>query len=483
MQSKKYDVLIVGAGVIGCAIARELSRYEISIAVLEKEEDVCSGTSKANSGIVHAGFDAMPGTLKAKLNVEGNRRMEELSRTLDFEFVRNGSLVACFQEDEKEKLNKLYQRGLENGVQSLQLLGRDEVLKMEPNVSEQVVAALFAPTGGIVCPFGLTIALAENACTNGCEFHFHQTVEKVSREEGGYHVMTKEGNQYHTTYLINAAGVYADQIHNQVSKKKIQIQARRGEYCLLDKEAGMLVTHTIFQLPSKYGKGVLVTPTVHKNLLVGPNARDVAWKEDTRTTKEGLEEVLLKSTKSVPSLDFRQIITSFSGLRAHTESNDFLIGEIFDAPNCFDVAGIESPGLSCAPAIGEYVTKMIVDKRKPKKKEHFCERRKGQIRANQLTCEERTQLILKRPEYGQIICRCEEISEGEIVDAIHRRPGAVSMDGVKRRVRQGMGRCQGGFCTQKCMEILARETNRSMEEICKNRQGSELLRSESVGER
>lgn len=475
-----FDVVIIGAGVTGCAIARELSRYDLRIGVLEKEEDVCSGTSKANSAIVHAGFDAEPGKLKARFNVEGSRMMSALSEELDFDYKQNGSLVLCFAEEEMPALQKLYERGLENGVEGLKLLTGDEARQMEPNVTDHVVGALYAPTGAIVCPFGLTIALAENACDNGVEFKFLTKIEDIrpvaNDKITGYELHTNHG-LITSKYVINAAGVYADEIHNMVSEEKLHITPRKGDYCLLDKEAGTHVSHTIFQLPGKLGKGILVSPTVHGNLITGPTAVNLSddEKELTATTAEELSDVMEKSAISVKNIPFRQVITSFSGLRAHEDGNDFVIGEVKDAEGFFDAAGIESPGLSSAPAIGKYLAEMVADKVGAVKKENWNGKRKGIIRPNELSFEERAVLVKENPAYGNIICRCEGVSEGEIVDAITRTLGASSLDGIKRRVRQGMGRCQAGFCTPKTIEILAREKSLKMEEICKNAPGSELL--------
>lgn len=474
MKEMNYDAVIIGGGVIGCAIARELSRYDLHTCVVEREEDVCSGTSKANSAIVHAGHDAAPGSLKARFNVEGNRMMGELAKELDFPFKRNGSLILCFSEEDMPALKALYEKGVANGVPDLSIITGDEVRAMEPNVTDTVVAALYAPTGGIVCPFNLTIALAENACDNGVEFLFNTEVKEITKTDKGYSIKTADG-QISATYVVNAAGVYADQYHNMVSETKLHITARKGDYCLLDKQAGNHVSHTIFQLPGKMGKGVLVTPTVHGNLLTGPTAVDVEDKEATKTTAAELADVIEKSAWGVKNVPFRQVITSFSGLRAHEDSDDFVIGEPEDAKGFFDAAGIESPGLSSAPAIGVYVAGLIAEKAGAAKKENWNGSRKGIVNPQELSKEERAQLIKKNPQYGTIICRCEGISEGEIVDAITRTLGAVSLDGVKRRVRQGMGRCQAGFCTPRTMEILARERNMKMEDICKNGAGSNML--------
>ena len=461
-----YDVVIIGAGVSGSASARELSRYKVNACVIEKTEDVCSGTSKANSGIVHAGFDAPEGSLMAKLNVEGNLMMEELSKELDFPFKKNGSLVICLSEEDIPKLKELYDRGIRNGVKELKILNKEEVLELEPNITDDVYAALYAPTGGIVCPFGLNIALAENANTNGIEFRFNTEAQDIEKIDGGFIIKTNQGD-IKTKYIVNAAGVYADKFHNMVSQNKINITARKGEYCLLDKTAGNHVSRTIFALPGKMGKGVLVSPTAHGNLIVGPTSTDIDDKEGVNTTREGLDTVIGKSSMNVKNIPMRQVITSFSGLRAHEDNHEFIIKELEDAKGFIDCAGIESPGLTSSPAIGKMVADILKEKLNLEENPNFIGTRKGILDPNTLSLEERNQLIKEQPAYGNIICRCEMITEGEIIDAIRRPLGAKSLDGVKRRTRAGMGRCQAGFCSPKTMEILERELSISMFDITK----------------
>ena len=469
-----YDVIIIGSGVSGSAAARELSRYKAKICVLEKEEDVCCGTSKANSGIVHAGYDAREGSLMAKLNVRGNEMMEQLSQDLDFPFQRIGSLVICLREEDMDKLQTLYNRGIANGVPRLRILNREEVLEMEPNIVDNVYAALYAPTAGIVCPFGLNIAMAENACENGVEFKFDTEVKELKKAGDIWEVHTNQGI-FKTKYVVNAAGVYADKFHNMVSEKKIHITPRRGDYCLLDKTAGAHVSRTIFALPNEFGKGILVTPTAHGNLLLGPTAIDIEEKEGTNTTREGLDQVIERAEMNVKNIPLRQVITSFAGLRAHEDGHEFLIGEVEDAKGFIDCAGIESPGLTSAPAIGEMVAQILKDKMNLEEKEDFIATRKGVLDPNTLSREERMELIKEKPEYGNIICRCEMVTEGEIMDAINRPLGAKSLDGVKRRTRAGMGRCQAGFCSPRTMEILARERHMSMFEITKSGGDSKIV--------
>ena len=469
-----YDVIIIGAGVSGAATARELSRYRASVCVLEKEEDVCCGTSKANSAIVHAGYDAAIGSLKAKLNVRGNEMMGRLSEELDFPFERRGSLVLCLSEDDMPNLQELYDRGVANGVKDMRILSRDEVLRMEPNITDDVYAALYAPTAGIVCPFGLNIALAENAYVNGVEFKFDTEVKDINKLDEGYELDTSRGT-FRARYVVNAAGVYADRFHNMVSDKKIYITARRGDYCLMDKEAGTHVGRTIFALPGKLGKGILVTPTIHGNLLVGPTAVDVEDKEAINTTAEGLAQLFAKAGMSVKNIPTRLVITSFAGLRAHEDGDDFIIGEVEDAKGFIDCAGIESPGIASSPAIGEMIANLLRDKMDLSEKEDFVSTRQGIRNPSTLSMEERNALIKEKPAYGNIICRCEMVTEGEIIDAIKRPLGAKSLDGVKRRTRAGMGRCQSGFCAPRVMEILARECGMSMFDITKTGGKSQIV--------
>lgn len=468
-KSREYDVVIIGAGVIGTAVSRWLSFYDLKVLVLEKEEDICSGTSKANSAIVHAGHDALPGTMKAKMNIRGSLMMEDLSKELNFSYRRNGALVLSFNKEDNYKLEELYQRGLTNGVKGLEIIDAKRVHELDLNLSDNVVAALYCPTSAIVCPFDLTAAFAENACANGCKYIFNTKVDSIVKD-GDYYVIN---GIFKTKAIVNAAGLYSDTIHNMVCDEKIQIEARKGDYYIFDKELGDYVSHTIFQLPSKMGKGVLVTPTVHGNLLIGPSATVVDDKEFTSPTSEDLTNIIAAARSSVKDIYMNKVITSFSGLRAHEINSDFIIKE--SANNFFDCAGIESPGLTCAPAIGEYVSKMVADKLKVTLKDNIIKDRKGILKVNTLSSEERSKLIKENPSYGNIICRCEQVSEGEIIDAINRTPGAVSFDGVKRRVRVGMGRCQSGFCFSKVIKILSRELHKDVTEINKNTEGSYMV--------
>lgn len=464
-----FDVIVIGGGVTGCATLRELSKYNLKLALLEKEEDVCSGTSKANSAIVHAGHDAKSGTLKARLNVRGNKLIRELSSELNFAYQNNGSLVLCFDENDYPKLEELYNRGIANGVEGLKILNHDETLALEPNLSDEVKYSLLCETGGIVCPFEMNIALAENAVANGAEAIFNYEVNSIVKEDDYYLI----NNEIKTRAIVNAAGVYGDVLHNLVCADKVKITPRKGDYCLLDRDVGNLVSHTIFQLPSALGKGVLVTPTVHGNLLIGPSATDIDDKEATATTRDDLDYIISASKRSLKNIPFNKTITSFSGLRATGNTGDFIIKE--SADNFFDAIGIESPGLTSAPAIGEMLCEMVISKLKVSKKDNFVSTRKGIPHLANLTIEERAKLIKENPLYGNIICRCCDVSEGEIVDSINRPMGATSLDGVKRRSGACMGRCQAGFCNPKIIEILARELGIKEEDVCKNNSKSKML--------
>ena len=469
-----YDAAIIGGGAVGCAVARYLSRYRLDICLVERGEDVCVGTSKANSAICHAGFDAPLGSAKARFNVEGSRMMEGLSRELDFPYRRCGSLVLCFDEAELPHLRELLDRGVQNGVEGLELLDKAALHALEPAVSDKAVAALWAPTGAILCPFGMTIALAENAAANGCAFRFNTEVSRIERR-GGFFRLHTGGDFIDARVVISAAGVHGDALHNQLCEEKLTIVPRRGEYCLLDRTCGQLVRHTIFQLPSAMGKGVLVTPTVHGNLLVGPTAVDQPDKDRTATTAEGLRSVAETAAKSVKSLPMRDVITSFAGLRAHLSGpeDDFIVGE--SANGFFEAVGIESPGLSSAPAIGRYLAELAAAKLHAAEKEDFIAQRRDMPHPREMDFASRQALIARDPAYGQVICRCEGVTEGEIRDAIRRTPGARSLDGVKRRVRAGMGRCQGGFCGPKVMELLSRELHVPITELSKGGGESRLL--------
>ncbi len=470
--AKMMDVAIIGCGVVGASIAYELGRTCASVVVLERENDVCSGSSKANSAIVHAGYDPVPGTLMAKYNAWGSQLMPSLCRRLDIGYKPNGSFVVAFSNEEKPHLEALLSRGEQNEVPGLRILTGDEARALEPNLSPEVAWALDVPGGAIVDPWELTIALAETAARNGVEFRLSSGVEAISDRGDHYEISTKSG-KVSARYIVNAAGAYADVIHNMVAAPAYTIGAVRGEYLLLDKGQGALVQRTIFQCPTKAGKGILVSPTVHGNLITGPTSEPVADREDVVTTAEGMARVRALAAKSVPGVDFRAVIRNFAGLRAAGgEKHDFIIGFAPDQPRFLDVAAIQSPGLSSAPAIAVDVVRMLRDAGLALTDRAGIVDERYHPRFRHLSEAEKNALIASDPRYGRIICRCETITEGEIVEAIHRPIVPRSLDAIKRRCNAGMGRCQGGFCGPRVLEILARELGEDPQNIPQDRAGT-----------
>ncbi len=467
-----YDVAVIGAGVVGGMVARELSRYKLSICIIEKEGDVAMGATKANSAIVHAGFDAKEGSLKARLNVRGSQMMEQLANELGVSYKRNGSLVVGFTDEDRKTLADLLERGVKNGVPQLKLLDRAEVLAIEPNIGDTVTCALHAPTGAIICPYGLCIAAVGNAMDNGAELLLDSRVTAINRaENGGFTVSINDGKEKITArYVVNCAGVYSDEVAKMTGDDTFTVSPRRGEYMVMDKDCGTLVSHTIFRCPSKMGKGILVTPTVDGNLLLGPTAEDIEDKTDVDTTAEGSAKVRAQASEQVRGIPFGKTITSFAGLRATGSTGDFIINE----KNGFvNAGGIESPGLTASPAIAEYITELLAKAGlKLEPKTEFNPQRRSMHWFEELTVEEKNALIKERPEYAHVICRCETVTEGEIIDAIRANPKPRDVDGVKRRTRSGMGRCQGGFCAPYVIELLARENGCGYDEITKFGGGS-----------
>jgi glycerol-3-phosphate dehydrogenase len=466
-----YDIAIIGGGITGCFIARQLSRYELKTVILEKNSDVADETTKANSGIVHSGYDAKPGTLKAELNRLGNSMFEQVCRDLDVAFKKNGSLTIATNDQETVFLHELYDRGVKNKIPQLSLISSEVIHKIEPNLHHNVQCGLLAETAGIVDPFGLAIALAENAVDNGAELKLQTQVTGIKLQNGVYQLQTGNG-VYYAKYVINCAGVHADKVNELLCPARFKITPRKGEYIVYDKKCANLVSRVIFQCPSSKGKGVLVTPTAHGNLLIGPNSTEVSDKDDIATTPSGIEEILSVAAKSVEKLP-NLPITNFAGLRATADTGDFVIEELKTHKGFINVAGIESPGLTASPAIAEYVIDILkASGLKLKENLRFNPKRRPLFHFMELSDEKRNELIRKDRRFGRIICRCESITEGEIVDAIHRSAGAVSVDGVKRRIRAGMGRCQGGFCMPRVMEILARELGRDETEVLKDNKGT-----------
>ena len=460
-----YDVAIIGAGVVGGMIARTLAAYRLNIVILEKGHDVATGATAANSAIVHAGFDAKEGTLKAKLNVKGSEMMPKVCEELGVKYRNNGSLVIGFGEEDAATLKTLYERGVKNGVKNLALLSQEELRALEPNISKNATCALHAPTGSIVCPYELTFAAIGNAMDNGAELMLDSEVTAI-REENGHYVVTAGGNTVEARYVVNAAGLYTDAIAAMVGDTSFNVHPRRGEYILLDKEMGGLVSHTIFRTPSKMGKGILVSPTVDGNLLTGPTSVDIDDKEDKSTTPEGLARVMKEAGENVEGIRFGATITGFCGLRAVGSTGDFIINN--PRHGFVNVAGIESPGLSSAPAIAEYVADLLAaDGLSLEKNPDYNPRREALHAFREMSMEEKNAVIAKDPAYGRVICRCETVTEGEILHAIRTNPKPRDLDGVKRRTRAQMGRCQGGFCSPYIVEMLAKELNIPYEAVTK----------------
>ena len=464
-KMKMFDFAVIGAGVVGGMIARELTKYTANVCILEKENDVALGATRANSAIVHAGFDAKEGTLKARLNVRGSRMMEEVCRLLGVKYKKNGSLVVGFSNEDRATLENLCRRGNENGVEGLRVLDRAELLKLEPNIGEGVTVALHAPTGAIVCPYELCMAAVGSAMDNGAELIRNFNVTGIEKTDDGF-VISSERESVEARCVINCAGVYSDEVAKLVGDISFDVHPRRGEYLLLDRECGAHITHTVFRCPSKMGKGVLVSPTVDGNLLVGPTAEDIEDKTDKKTTAEGLATVRELASAQVKGINFSKVITSFTGLRSVGSTGDFIIN--MPTPGFVNAAGIESPGLSSAPAIAEYVVSLLGDVGYVgAPREDFVAQRRPAHYFSSLTVDEKNALIKERPEFAHVICRCETVTEGEILDAIRTNPKPTDVDGVKRRTRATMGRCQGGFCTPYIIEILAKEMGVDYTEVTK----------------
>jgi len=470
-----YDVVIIGCGVIGAATAYELSRYNIKTAIIEAENDVATGSSKANSAILHAGYDPKPGTLMAKLNVEGNEMAFDIAKKLNVPVEKCGSLVIAFDEKDEEHLKLLYDRGVANGVPDLSIISGDEARALEPNLSEKVTAALLAKSAGIINPWDYTLAMAEVAVKNGTELFLNTKVTSIEHD-GIYRIRSSKGKVFESRYVINAAGVNSDIIAEMVGEREFSVTPTSGEYFLLDKSEGERVSRVIFQCPNELGKGVLVSKTVHGNLIVGPDAV-ITERGNTATTSDGLAYVRSTALRSVPSIQFRENIRNFAGIRANTEFDEFCIGESKTAKGFLNLAGIKSPGLTAAAAIGRYAGKLLRGMGLEfEKKAEFDDTREV-IRFKELSDEEKNELIKKDPAYGRVICRCETVTEGEIVAALHSVIPACSINGVKRRCNAGMGRCQGGFCSPRVCRIIARELGIDETEVLEEKEGSNILLS------
>ncbi len=482
-----YDVVIIGAGVVGSALFRELSRYQLSTLLIEKENDVALGSSRANSAIVHAGYDPPTGSFMARFNVEGNRIYPKLCQDLSVPFRANGSMIVALTEADLSHLEKLYENGVKNNVEGLEIVSAQAVKNLEPNLKDDICGALLAPTGGIVDSYEFTTALAENGAVNGGEVLLNSEVVSIQKrgtegeiledknKDGFFEIGLRNGKCVKARFLVNAAGIYSDFVQGLIGKKRFTVTPRKGEYYILDKKQGNLVDRTIFMCPSKLGKGVLISPTVHGNLLVGPDAQDGNDKDDFSTTRQGLDFVKQTSRLLSDKVDFSDSIRNFAGLRALPDGKDFIIEVDPDVSGLINLAGIKSPGLTSAPAIANYAVDLLANSGLDLHEKKVFIPNREVIRFSALSDVEKVEVIAKDPLFGRVVCRCEQVTEGEIVEAIRRPLGARTLDGVKRRCRPGAGRCQGGFCYPKVLEILARETGLPEASIEKDKSGSYVL--------
>lgn len=469
-----FDAAVIGAGVVGAMIGRELTKYKLSVCILEKECDVAMGSSRANSAIVHAGFDAENGTDKAWMNVRGSQVMGQVAADLGVSYRQNGSLVIGFDESDMDVIRALYDRGVKNGVQGLEIISKERLKELEPNISDRAVGALHAPTGAIICPYDLTISAVGNAMDNGAQLKLNFKVDNIEWTGEHFRVFSG-GDVVEARYLVNAAGLFSDEVAKLVGEEDFSIRPRRGEYLLLDKECGSFADHTVFRTPTKMGKGILITPTVDGNLLLGPTSENIEDKENLEVTAAGINKIIGEALQDMPEVPHRKVITSFCGLRATTEGGDFIVRPAKGNPHFILAAGIDSPGLSASPAIAERVAELLKEAGLAlEPNPTFIPVRKSTHWFRKLSGSEKNEIIEEDPKFGRVICRCETVTEGEIVDVIHRNPQATTLDAIKRRTRSGMGRCQGGFCSPYIVEILSRELNLPFEAITKSGEGSYL---------
>lgn len=469
-----YDIAVIGGGVVGCAVARELSRYNASVCVIERQSDVCMGASKANSGIVHAGFDAARGSMKARYNVRGAEMMPELCAFLGVPYMNNGALVVAFSQPERSEIERLFAQGKENGVKGLRIVERDELLLLEPKLSPDAVCALLAETSGILSPYELTFAMADDAAVNGAQFMLDKRVSGAKRTDKGWQLSVGGDESVECRLVISCAGVHAGEIRELFGADSLKIIPRRGVYYLLDHEEAPAFSHTMFQTPTPMGKGVLVTPTTHGNLLIGPTAEDIENADNTACTNEELQKALLMAKKTYPALSLRTNITNYAGVRAHPEDDDFHIGEMSGAEFVLEASGIESPGLSAAPAIGESLAALAAEKLSLTKKSSVLPPVQQKKPFREMNDDERREACKADAEYGAVVCRCETVTLAEIRASLRRPVPARTVDAIKRRTRAGMGRCQSGFCLTRVMEAIAEEEGIPLTRVTKQGAGSEI---------
>jgi len=474
-----YDVAIIGAGIVGTFIARELSKYKIKVVIIEKDNDVGNAATMANSGVIYDGYHSKSERMKGKLIQRGNLKFDKISEDLDVPFKRIGSMVVGYNDEDKEKIDKLYKKAIANKVPDIKIINKEEVLSLEPNLNPEIEFALYSPTCGIISPFELVTALTENSMDNGVQLLLNSEVTNITKENNTYKITINE-KQLESKYVINCAGIYADNINNMIAPPSFKIMPKRGQYLVLDKSAGNLVKSVIQQCKIEGEKGVLMIPTVHGNLMIGPGLDGIEDKEGIETTADMIDYIQKKAVRTCSDIPFNQVIRCFTGLKAKVDSEDFIIEEVQEVKGFINVAGITTPGLTCAPAIAEIVIDIVKDifernKEELIENEYFNPIRKKVIRFKELRDEEKIEIIKKDPKYGKVICRCETITEGEIVAAIKRNAGATTLKGIKKRTGASLGRCQGGFCGPKIVEILARELGKEMHEILYDNEGSYIL--------
>jgi glycerol-3-phosphate dehydrogenase len=476
-RRKKADVVIIGGGIIGCAIAYELAKFKLVTYLIEKEPELCFGATGANTGLIHAGFNPKPRSMKARFNLEGNNLYSKLATELNVPYKRIGALVLAKTEAEQKMLDALIKRGTDNGVKGLKILTKKQLHEFEPMLNQNIIAGLLAPSAGIISPYEFSIALAENAAMNGVKFNLSTEVSGIEIKNNCVEAVLTNKHELTTSVVINAAGVFSDTIAGMVGLKTFKISPRRGEYLILDSRAGVSVNHTLFPVPSKVSKGIVVTPTIDGNILLGPTAENIKDKSATETTQSGQLEVLAGAQKLIPAINHKDVISTFAGIRAVPDSNDFIIGPT-SVSGFINAAGIASPGLAAAPAIAKYVCTIIQEilpGSKLKSKTNYHSGRVAQFNFRVTTIDEQDSYIKKNPTFGHMVCRCEHVSEGEVISTIRHQPSPITLKGIRHRTRAGMGRCQGAFCSPRIIEILSREHDIPVEKVTLAGPGSELL--------
>lgn len=469
-----FDCVVIGGGVIGCSVARYLSSYKGNFLLLERHADVGDETSSANSGIVHSGYDPLPGTLKAKYNKLGNEMMKEVCDDLDVPFINNGSLTVAFSDEEVDTLLELMDRSSKNGI-PCKLIDKLELQKMEPNISDEAKKALYCPTAGVVNPFLLTVSFMENAMDNGVKLSLNSSVKNIEYKNKVYSITLENDEVVETKAIVNAAGQNSDKIHSLLEEPRWHNVPRKGEYILLDHFNSNFCNHTLFMCPTKVGKGVLVSPTTSYNYIVGPSNNETT-KFDTSTDAKTFDELKLAAKKLIKNIPYINVIREFAGVRANSSVDDFVIEEAKNFPLFFDCGGIMSPGLASSPAIGKDVASKVATKLKLEDNKEFNPKIKKHVNLKNLGLSEYNKLIKENSKFGRMVCRCEKVSEGEIIDSIHRNCGATTVKGVKKRVRSGFGKCQGTFCQEEVIKILARELNKNINDINYSDDGSKILK-------